>query len=222
MTESEWFHCTDPRAMLEFLRQSGRASDSKLRLFACHACRHSLGSHGCFEDEAEDALVMAEWSAAGEATLEDLIEEREDFLRFFDPATESLLAMMDAVAPTMATPMTVDDAIRVVLVLTEYHSQIGVGPAADEQDYQCDVLREIVGNPFRPVSLSPAWLTWHGGTIPKLAQAIYDERTFDRLPILADALEGAGCTDAEILGHCRGPGPHVRGCFVVDALLGKN
>ena len=69
---------------------------------------------------------------------------------------------------------------------------------------------------------------WHGGAIPKLAQAVYDERELPsgyldagRLAVLADALEEADCTNAEILAHCRGPGPHVRGCFAVDALLGK-
>jgi hypothetical protein len=64
-------------------------------------------------------------------------------------------------------------------------------------------------------------LTWNDGIVIKLAQAIYEERAFDRLPILADALEEAGCSDTEILAHCRGPGPHVRGCWVVDLLLGK-
>ena len=75
--------------------------------------------------------------------------------------------------------------------------------------------------PFRPVSLDPSWLTWHNATIPKIAHAIYDDRAFDRLPILADALEAAGCTDTQILDHCRRPGEHVGGCWVVDALLGK-
>ena len=79
----------------------------------------------------------------------------------------------------------------------------------------------IFDNPFRPVAIDPAWLTWHDSTVPRMSQAIYDERAFDRLPILADALEEAGCTNADILGHCRGPGPHVRGCRVVDLLLGK-
>ena len=63
--------------------------------------------------------------------------------------------------------------------------------------------------------------SWLASLVLGLAQAIYDERAFDRLPILADALEDAGCTDAAILEHCRGPGPHVRGCWVVDLLLGK-
>ncbi len=84
------------------------------------------------------------------------------------------------------------------------------------------LLHESIGPLlFRPINLKPAWLTWNGGIIAKLAQSIYDERAFDRLPVLADALEEAGCTNADMLSHCRGPGPHVRGCWVVDLLLGK-
>jgi hypothetical protein len=73
----------------------------------------------------------------------------------------------------------------------------------------------------RGSALHPAWLAWNGGTVPRLAEAIYREEAFDRLPILADALEEAGCTDAGLLGHLRGPGPHVRGCFVLDLLTGR-
>ena len=84
------------------------------------------------------------------------------------------------------------------------------------------MLRDIVGNPFRlPPAIEPAWLVWNDGTIRKIVQAIYEERAFDRLPILADALEDTGCDNVELLAHCRGDGPHVRGCWVVDLLLGK-
>lgn len=83
------------------------------------------------------------------------------------------------------------------------------------------LVREIFGNPFRPVTLDPAWLAWNGGTVPALAQSIYDERAFDRMLILADALEDAGCHDADILAHCRGAGLHALGCWVVDLFLKK-
>lgn len=83
-------------------------------------------------------------------------------------------------------------------------------------------LRDIFGNPFRTISADSRWLEWNDRTLPKLAQAIYDEFAFDRLPILADALEEAGCTDPDIFDHCRQPGEHVRGCWVVDLLLGKS
>jgi hypothetical protein len=69
--------------------------------------------------------------------------------------------------------------------------------------------------------VDPAWLAWNGGTVVKLAEAIYAGRAFDRMPILADALEEAGCADANFLDHCREPGPHALGCWIVDLLLGK-
>lgn len=89
---------------------------------------------------------------------------------------------------------------------------------AHEQRVQTDYLRDVFGNPFRPAALDPSWLT---AAVVGLARGVYDDRTFDRLPVLGDALEDAGCTDADILAHCRRDGPHVRGCWAVDLLLGK-
>ena len=88
-----------------------------------------------------------------------------------------------------------------------------------ERRAQTDSLRCIFGNPFRPVTLDPAWLT---ATVKQLAEAIYEERAFDRMPILGDALEESGCSNGDILSHCRQPGQHCRGCWVVDLLLGKS
>jgi hypothetical protein len=90
-----------------------------------------------------------------------------------------------------------------------------------EEEAQADLLREMLGNPFRPKCAEPAWLAWGSGTVVRLAETIYHDRAFDRLPVLADALEDAGCQDADILGHCRQPGPHVRGCWAVDLLTGR-
>ena len=90
-----------------------------------------------------------------------------------------------------------------------------------ERHAQADLLREVIGNPFRPVAVEPAWLTWNGGAVPKMAQAVLAEARFSDLPILADALQEAGCEEAELLGHLRGPGPHVRGCWALDLCLGK-
>ena len=91
-----------------------------------------------------------------------------------------------------------------------------------ERPIQLDLFRDVFGSPFRPVSVDASWLTWNDVMIVTLAQAIYDERRFQDLPILADALEEAGCTNADILDHCRGPGPQVRGCWVIDLILGKS
>jgi len=83
-------------------------------------------------------------------------------------------------------------------------------------------LRDLFGNPFRPAhSVIPAWRRWNRGAVVRVAEDIAAKQAFEHLPILADALEEAGCTDAAILGHCRGPGPHVRGCWVVDLLRGQ-
>jgi hypothetical protein len=78
-------------------------------------------------------------------------------------------------------------------------------------------IREIFPNPFAPPRFDPAWRT---STVVALARGIYDERAFDRLPILADALQDAGCDNDDLLAHCRGPGPHVRGCWALDLCLG--
>jgi hypothetical protein len=91
----------------------------------------------------------------------------------------------------------------------------------DELERLTIFFRCIFGNPFGPVAINPAWLTWNDGTIPKLAQAIYDDRAFDRLPILSDALEESGCSDQDILNHCRQLTEHVRGCWALDLVLGK-
>jgi hypothetical protein len=90
------------------------------------------------------------------------------------------------------------------------------------------LLREIFDNPFRPLPpLPPLLLTWRDGAIPRLAEAAYENRFLPSghldlapLGVLADALEEAGCTDAELLGHLRGPGPHTRGCWAIDTLMG--
>jgi hypothetical protein len=98
----------------------------------------------------------------------------------------------------------------------------------DEQSAQCRLLACVYGNPFRPLQVDDSWLTWDGGTVQRLAWAADDERalpggTLDdsRLAVLSDALEDAGCTDSNLLGHLRRPGPHARGCHVIDLLLGR-
>jgi hypothetical protein len=85
------------------------------------------------------------------------------------------------------------------------------------------LLHDIAGPlPFRAVAIDPSWLSWNDGTVRRLAQAIYDERRFADMPILADALLDAGCDDEEVLAHCRRPAEHVRGCWVLDLLLDKS
>jgi hypothetical protein len=125
-------------------------------------------------------------------------------------AQQALEAVDDASTHTWQT---VEDAI----------TQTPVFRAARDAEsaIQSRLLRCIIGNPFHPVALHPAWLHWHDGAAVHMAQAIDRERRYQDLPILADALEEAGCTDSDLLGHCRSSEEHVRGCWVVDALLAK-
>jgi hypothetical protein len=92
----------------------------------------------------------------------------------------------------------------------------------DETGVQIAILRDIFGRTFRSITIDPSWLAWKNGAIPELAQAMYDQRDFERMPLLAAALRAAGCNNADILDHCRSGGEHVRGCWVVDLLLGKD
>jgi len=86
---------------------------------------------------------------------------------------------------------------------------------------QAHLLREVIGNPFRPIHINESWLTWNEGLVTRIARAIDEEQSFDGMPILADALEEAGCHDSEILTHCRQHDNHVHGCWLIDALTGR-
>jgi hypothetical protein len=89
---------------------------------------------------------------------------------------------------------------------------------ADEAIAHCRILREILGDPFHPATIDPTWLT---STVVRLADVIYEERAFDLMPYLDDALEQVGCTSAEILGRRRSGAEHIRGCWALDLILGK-
>jgi hypothetical protein len=204
MTEPEWPECDDPVRLLQAVR--GKASRRKLRLFAA-ACYRSVWS--LLPHEADRAAVpVMEDHADGAATDEQLLR--------------AYAAVHVASSPDADDAEDEADAyLGDVRADAETAAAFARSLSARTQVAQAGLLRCIFGNPFRPVALDPAWLVWRSGTIPRLAQAIYDERAFDRLPVLADALEEAGCTDADLLGHLRLPAVHVRGCFAVDAVLRK-
>ncbi len=240
MTESEWLICTDPKPMLDFLVQNG-ASDRKLRLFAS-ACTDGCGSDiaELFADGEATAKQMAD--AVEEAWTEWNETARDTGWNIGDFSERVLAAECDpdahAAAYKTADLVATENARRVAQGLMDAGSHQRVmgrqvpydESAIDEataEEYkktkasQAELLREILGNPFHPYTINPFLLAWNDGVIRKLAQTIYDEPAFDTMPILADALEEAGCDNADILNHLRGPGPHVRGCWVVDLLLGK-
>jgi hypothetical protein len=213
MTEQEWLGCHDARRMLQFLR--GRVSNRKMRLFTVGWCRRRRIEEELPDQRSWDAVHVAEWVADGNGTERDLEAARKDAEA---SAVEGFLA---AVFATAADAW--DAAFGVVRMMREQPCPWWQGDDWwEEVCGQVAILREILGPlPFRPITLEPSWLAWDDGCIVKLAKGTYEERTFESLPILADALEEAGCTNGDILAHLRGPGPHVRGCWVIDLLLGK-
>lgn len=223
MSEAEWLACTDPTPMLEFVRTQRTASERKLRLFAAACCRRAFNL--LIDKYSRKALTIAERYADGEVTAEKLGFAWGDARRAAQVAHRQERETAEASAMWAVSLLCEADIGRaltaVALVARCEAFPIEQGPLDEAQRQQSLLLRDIVSNPFCPVTLDSAWSRWQDDTIPKLAQVIYDERAFDRLPVLADALKEAGCTDADILAHCRGPGPHVRGCWVVDLLLGK-
>jgi hypothetical protein len=219
MDEHDWLTGSDPEPMLRYLGE--RASDRKLRLFMCALSRrvwHLLTEElrravDVAERLADGKAGEAERAAAFEAAGGSMTEVFSQAVAI--PAKALISSHLDFYAQHAAWSVTSvpDVEGRYILPTTDEQEDA-------EREAQCALLRELFGNPFRPAAIEPDWLSWEGGTVPRIARAIYDDRAFDLLPILADALEDAGCTDAVILDHCRGPGPHVRGCWVLDALLG--
>jgi hypothetical protein len=223
MTEAEWLAGIDPEPMVEFMR--GKGSDRKLRLFGVACCRRIWE----LVDQRHHRLAeMTELYADGKATREQIAEPRHpaDDPEWTPGHAFELAAEDDVDSAAVFAPIdTAHAAANKVTGLSDIPRK--PEPAwftayKHELVQQTALLRDIFGNPFRPVCLDEIWLWWSSSTLPKMAQMIYDDRAFHRLPILADALEEAGCTDQTILDHCRGPGPHVRGCWVVDLILGKN
>jgi hypothetical protein len=169
-----------------------RLSDRKARLFACVA-----------------AAMVSPASARNRRKLRSAIAAAGAFAEGTDVRGE-----MERLRP-QCWAVTLPDA-RQSAVETSREPSI-----SHRQAEMADALRCIVGNPFRRPTIPQAILAWNDSTVPTLAQAIYEERAFDRLPILADALEDAGCADPDLLGHLRSAGPHVRGCWALDLILGK-
>jgi hypothetical protein len=137
-------------------------------------------------------------------------------LRAADQSTTFQLARARAETEHAGNP------IGRVFVVEVARAEAMAGPLALEKQAQCHLLRDVLGNPFRPPTAMVTQSLRGVSTIQQLSRGIHDERAFERLPILADALEEAGCTDADILAHLRGPGPHVRGCWVLDLILGRS
>jgi hypothetical protein len=195
MNEEEWASCVDPKLMLSNLE--GVVSERKLRLLACGYCR-AVWKH--ITDRHLKGLVRL---SEGKAET----SENEDDLRAAWYVHFAKSFVCGGRRPGSAA----------VYACAFQH----VDPSADapRTAKALSLLHCVFGNPFRPVTFTPAWQT---SDVMLLARDIYDEKAFDRMPILADALQDAGCDSADILNHLRDPNAtHVRGCWAIDLVLSK-
>jgi hypothetical protein len=218
--------------MLTYKRVKIKVRDRKYRLFACACCRCCWDL--LTDERSRAAVEVAEKYVDGQATAADLLKahlwahgavwrtrERESYTRQQRAATIAVSHLTLLCEKPYDNPDALPDVRfqngHLVAVLTK-------NAARKDLDWQHDwkrqvfLLRDIFGNPFQRVRVDPAWLT---SSVVSLAQAIYTERAFERMAILGDALEEAGCANIDILSHCRTGSEHVRGCWLVDLLLGR-
>lgn len=215
MNEQEWLAATDPAPMLEFLR--GKASERKLRLLGVAIARASWDR---LQDErSRRAIEVAEQLADGvvmnASTLEAVV----------DAAWDVRDEMWDAGPETCDDRLWHAEAAGMTATVHRWSSEFNRPGPPDDYPFRihspthCELVREVFGNPFRAAAFDSTWRTEAAVAI---ARGMYETRSFDAAPVLADALEDAGCSDARVLGHLRGGGPHVRGCWCVDGVLGHS
>jgi hypothetical protein len=248
MTEAEWLACDDPTSMLTFVR--GRVTDRKLRLLGCACCfriratlfdsTETIRLLEGIERFADGKIEPAELVAIGHAHW------RASTLKWRNTSDPAFAA--ESAVGRLWPEVRIEDVMRSTCEIATYEAYCQAadrssrersyrwwrrGPKlsgeqiqkaqsegmAAERLAQTALLRDIFGNPFRPAALDPAWRT---STAVALAKHIYESRDFSAMPILADALQDADCDNVEILDHCRDAKQvHVRGCWVVDLVLGK-
>ncbi len=190
MTEKEWLNCSDPDILLQFLRD--RASDRKLRLFAC-ACRRRI------------------WNLLDERVRKEV----EAIERAADAGEGKSGAWLTAQAEASHVAAQASAAAK-----ARGGEAAAVGAWDEQRRAQCALLREVF-SPFRPVRIEHDWLQANGGAAEKLARAIHEQGAFDRMAELAELLMDGDCQEDRLLAHFHSGKGHVRGCWALDALLGK-
>jgi hypothetical protein len=209
MPEEEWLSA-HPAQMLARIKKTSPGSIRKLRLLAIAWARY-LES-------------LPDWSNSKPASHlgEDLVEGRQSrdyLLNNIPTGPGDNVGTWLITGFVLARDEQLDETIRKSM---HYCGEGGWRTARNTIERHAvarSLIRCILSNPFRPMSLDPSWLTF---TVVAIAEGIYQERAYDRMPILADALQDAGCENEDILAHCRQPDEHVRGCWVVDLLTGRS
>ena len=248
MTEEEWKQSDDAAELVRFIVERGQDAAMAYRLIARVTKAVIQQIDHLFESDVQQACSILMSCLNGESAMEAWRDARSrlNFSRSQDPAEIAKLALYSVSIPWFLLSDSYSDYRDVThsvnrlidsMHLTVRAAAIGrVGSPPDwlppghswhtqnenalleAKAEQSSIVRCVLANRFRPVTVDPRWLS---STVIDLARTIYDERLYERMPILSDALMDAGCDNENILDHCRGPGPHVRGCWVVDLILGK-
>ena len=219
MTEEEWLTPGDLNRHVEYLWALNLAR--KLRLFGTACCRQM--EPWVNEPVLLDAIQRAEDYADGNISDSTIMKWRQKVNRWENERLRNggKPGPLSAICCDISTVCLENRYASYTLIwrtLTFQSAQFGGDIARRGPGLADTLLRDIFGNPFRPVAFD---LEWRTSSAVQLARGMYDARDFAPMPVLADALQDAGCEHADILAHCRGPGPHVRGCWVVDLVLGK-
>jgi hypothetical protein len=249
MNDAEWQTCTEPEAMLRFLEN--KVSNRKLRLFAVACCRRvwplliddrsrqavevaeqfaeGLAGRGArvavrtaalaavqtsWQDcPANDAIAFPQWQlgASGRATAASAAQWVAARKAYDAARTCAAKARYARAAVAVATEGTAKGETSTLWTRIEQ----------EEKTRQVTMLRDLFGNPFRRVVAEPAWLSWRGGELQRLVREIEAKQAFDQLPKLIELLREAGCGEKDLVEHCGREGQHVRGCWMIDLLLGK-
>lgn len=206
MNEAQWLACTNP---VEMLSEVGLENGPrKVRLFVCACLRRLWAKLPNYASHRQ--VEMAERFADGLVTKSDLAVAR---------GTGQPPSAFLAAAAWYAAADPVDLPFRALHVLDNIKAALRKAERERELPALAELARDIF-NLDGSLKMNPAWLRWQDGMIPKMAASIYEARRFDELPMLADALEEAGCENRDLLDHLRGPGPHVAGCRMLDSILG--
>jgi hypothetical protein len=209
MTEAEWLACRDPLPLLKHLQPG--LWDRKTLLLIC-ACGDHLGEPLLrLGNDWLDVRRLLESCADGKSSEEEIAQEADGLFYDLECGYRGGYVVFSALFFGAWLPGNEDQQYDFA-DWPQHHAEFAV---------QADFVREIFGNPFRPVRVDPLWLTRNDAIVPRIARGIDAERAFDRMPILHDALLDAGCNDEALLSHCRHPEGHVRGCWALDLILGK-
>jgi hypothetical protein len=233
MTEEEWEACGSVgqalQAVNRLIKSANAGRRRKFRLLGCYSLRRLQPL--ALNDLFGRALDIAELVFDGETPLADLraaVGRAQEGYAEWRSDLEDPGALLAQDLDSLLADHPYAAASRGIASATLQHPArirafnrgevLGSQGEIESSAELAQLVRELFGNPFRPVAFDPEWRT---SNVVSLAKSMYEARDFSAMPILSDALQDAGCEQADILDHCRGPGPHVRGCWVVDLVLGK-